>query len=192
MTRAIHPQTSPVDARAVRWVTDTSGLPVGVAWRAPGTLGPLMEYGVLTKVYVERGGVWTWLSPEKSWTEVGPRIREAVADAVDLAGWQIEENSAEVLEVVARDVLEGELGSYIASHGGAITVVTTTADALTLDFGGACEDCPAAGSTMHDRIESAVKERYPGLKSIGRIPMDPKAKGFLGLPSLRARVRTRC
>ena len=191
MKRVIHPQTTPVDPRAVRWVTDTD-LPVGIVWRAPGTLGPLMEYGVLTKVYVERGGVWTWLAPGMSWTEHGPRIRDAVASALDLDGWEIEERSPDVLETVARDVLEGELGEYIASHGGAIRVISATGDTLTLDFGGACEDCPAAGSTMHDRIESAVRERYPELKSVSRIPMDPKAKGFLGLPSLSSRVRSRC
>lgn len=188
MKRALHPQSSVAEPTAVRWVTDLD-LPVGIVWRAPGTLGPLMEYGVIAKMYVERGGLWTWLAPGQSMLEIGPRLRDAVANAVDLDGWQIEENAADVLELIARDILEGEMADYVASHGGAIRVVSTTPDTLTLDFGGACEDCPAAGATLHDRIEQAVRSRYPALKSVGRIPVDPKAKGFLGLPSLRGRSR---
>ncbi|GAA4895925.1 hypothetical protein GCM10025789_11940 [Tessaracoccus lubricantis] len=167
MKRAIHPQPAPGEPLAVRWVTDVD-LPVGLVLRAPGTLGPLMEYGVLTKVAVERAGVWTWLSEGHTWTDHGPRIRDAVAAAVDLEGWQVTEGSAELLSLVAREILEGELARYVASHGGRITVAEATATTLTLDFGGACEGCPAAGATLHDRIETAVRARYPLLEGVER------------------------
>lgn len=179
--RAIHPQGIPGEPNAVRWVTDVD-LPVGLVTKAPGTVGPLLEYGVLSKIFVERGGVWTWLAPEQSLSEHGPRIRDAVAAAVDLDGWEISEGSAELLGHIAREVLEGELASYVASHGGHITVTGSTASTLTLDFGGACEDCPAAGSTLHDRIETTVKARYPMLERVERVGGEHQGGGWLGLP----------
>lgn len=182
MTRAIHPQSIPGEPRAVRWVTEVD-LPVGRVVKAPATLGPLMEYGVLTQVMVERAGVWTWLADGHTWTDHGPRIRDAVAAAVDLEGWEIE-TSEELLGMVAREVLEGELASYVASHGGHITVDSATPTTLTLDFGGACEDCPAAGTTLHDRIEKSVRERYPLLQKVERVGGEHQGgmSGWLGLP----------
>lgn len=183
MKRAIHPQSIPGEPRAVRWVTDVD-LPVGEVTAAPGTLGPLMEYGVLTRVMVERGGVWTWLSEDRTWTEHGPRIRDAVAAAVDLDGWEITAGSEELLGLLAREVLEGELENYVSSHGGHITVSSATATSLTLDFGGACEDCPAAGATLHERIEKVVRGRYPLLEKVERAGGGHGGgrSGWLGLP----------
>ena len=101
--------------------------------------------------------------------------------ATDVAD-HFEEGSAELLGLIAREVLDGELKSYVDSHGGHITVADTTEDTLTLNFEGACEDCPAAASTLHDRIEAAVKRRYPGLKRIQRSGGPQRGRGFLGLP----------
>lgn len=181
MRRSIHPQAIPGEPQAIRWVTDVD-LPVGRVLKAGGTVGPMLEYGVLTKVFVERGGVWTWLDPARTWTEHGPRIRDAVKDAVDQPGWEIEEGSGELLGLIAREVLEGELKSYVASHGGHITVAAVTTDTLQLEFGGACEDCPAAASTLHDRIETVVRGRYPGLARIERSGGEHHGSGWLGLP----------
>ncbi len=182
MTRTLHPQSVPGQPSAVRWVVDVD-LPVGRVVAAPGTLGPLLEYGVLTKVFVERGGVWTWLSEDRSWTEHGPRIRDALAVAVDLPGWEIDEGSDELLELIAREILDGELAGYVSSHGGIITVTGAKHGRLTLDFGGACEDCPAAGTTLHERVEKSVRERYPQLAGVERLgSAHHRAGGWLGLP----------
>ena len=163
-------------------MTDVA-LPAGRVIAAPGTLGPLLEYGVLTRAFVEPGGVWTWLAPGLSWTDHGPRIRDAVSVAVDLDGWRIDEGADDLLALIARDVVDGELASYISSHGGVITVDSAEDGVLTLDFGGACEDCPAAGSTLHDRIEATVKQRYPGLTRVERLEGGhPSTSGWLGLP----------
>lgn len=182
MKRTLHPQAIPGEPRAIRWVTDVD-LPVGRVVKAPGTIGPLLEYGVLTRIYVERGGVWTWLDESQTWTEHGPRIRDALGVSLELDGWQVDEGSAELLGLIAREVLDGELRSYVESHGGHITVADTTATSLLLDFGGACEDCPAAGATLHDRIEKSVKARYPGLLKVDRLSQGHgSTSGWLGLP----------
>lgn len=178
--RTLHPEAVPGDPQAVRWVTDID-LPVGRVRRAPGTVGPLLEYGVVTQMLVERGGVWMWLAEGHAWIDQGPRIRTALGAALDLDGWEIEEGSAELLGLVARHVLEGELKDYVASHGGRITVADVTADAVVLDFGGACEDCPAAGTTLHERIEAAVTRRYPVAMVTTSAPIHEQKRGFLGL-----------
>lgn len=182
MTRTLHPQTVPGQPQAVRWVVDVD-LPVGRVVHAPGTVGPMLEYGVLTKVFVERGGVWTWLADGRTWTEHGPRIRDALAVAVDLPGWDIEEGSDELLGLIAQEILDGELEGYISSHGGIISVAGVEDGRLSLDFGGACEDCPAAGTTLHERIEAVVRERYPLLAGVERVGGAHHGhRGWLGLP----------
>ncbi len=166
--RPIHPEAVTDEPQAIRWVVDTDDLPVGEVVHAAGTLGPMMEYGVIIRMFVERGSVWTWLASERSWVDHGPRIRDAVVAAIDADGWDISDGSAELLRLIADDVVRGQLSSYISSHGGAISVVSATTDSVVLDFGGACTDCPAAGSTLHDRLEVTIKSRYPGLRVVSR------------------------
>ena len=168
MRRPIHPEAVTDEPQAIRWVVDTSDLPVGEVHHAAGTLGPMMEYGVITRMFVEQGSVWMWLAPEHSWTDHGPRIRDAVVGAIGAHGWDITDGSADLLHLIADDVVRGQLFTYISSHGGQISVVSTTDDAVVLDFGGACTDCPAAGSTLHDRVEVTIRERYPRLKEVSR------------------------
>lgn len=180
MKRPIHPEAVTDEPRAIRWVVDTAELPVGEVTHAAGTLGPMMEYGVITRMFVERGSVWTWLADGRSWADHGPRVRDAIVAAVDADGWDITDGSADLLHLIADDVVRGQLSSYISSHGGQISVLSTTDDAVVLDFGGACTDCPAAGSTLHDRVEVTIRDRYPRLREVSRVaPM--------GSPSLRPR-----
>lgn len=189
MNTKLHPQSVEGEPLALRWVTDTGRLPIGRVLSAPGGLGPLFSYGVLTKGFIERQGVWTWLDPDRSWAELGPRIRDSIAAALDLDGWEIEEGTPELLALIARDILDGELKNYISSHGGVITVEGATATTLMLDFGGACAHCPASGATLHERIEAAVKARYPLLQRVERVDAkgEPEPRGWLGLPIRRRR-----
>ncbi len=175
MKKTIHPEAVTGDAQAIRWVVDTGELPVGEVIHAAGTLGPMMQYGVITRMFVERGSVWTWLAPAYTWTEHGPRIRDAVVSAVDVDGWEITEGSADLLRHIADDLVGGQLFTYISSHGGQISVVDATIDAVVLNFGGACADCPAAGRTLHDRVEGALKLRYPQLREVSKLAAAPSA-----------------
>lgn len=82
---------SPVDGnpRAVLFITDVSHLEAGDVVEAPGTVGPLLQYGVLSRLRVEARGVVAELAEPHSWTDHGPRIRDAIRLAVDLDGWQV-------------------------------------------------------------------------------------------------------
>lgn len=87
--REITPMQIPGDERAVLWLTPVGHLPKGLVKAAPGSLGPLLEYGVLTEIEVDGSGIMTRLAEPHTWPEHGPRIREAVRKAVDEPGWQI-------------------------------------------------------------------------------------------------------
>lgn len=185
MRRPIHPEAVTDEPQAIRWVVDTAELPVGEVLRAAGTLGPMMEYGVITRMFVERGSVWTWLAPEHTWTDHGPRIRDAVVAAIDAEGWDITDGSAELLRLIAADVVSGQLFSYINSHGGQISVVSASIDGVVLDFGGACTDCPAQGRTLHDRVEVTLSARYPRLREVTKVPTGQATTSRSQSPLLR-------
>lgn len=163
----IHPEPVQGEPRALHWLA-TTGLPAGEVVKAPGTLGPLIEYGILTRVLAEPEGLWTWLAEGYSWVEHGPRIRDAVAAALQLDGWGVQEGSDQLLRLITAHVLEFELGPYIASHGGMITLNSVAEGRVVLDFGGTCGDCPAAGFTLHLRIEKALRRRYPALVDVSK------------------------
>ncbi len=183
--RPIHPEAVTDEPQAIRWVVDTAGLGSGEVLHAAGTLGPMMQYGVIPRMLVERGSVWTWLAEGHSWADRGPRVRDAVLAGIDADGWEITDGSADLLHFIADDVVRGQLSSYISSHGGRIRVVSTTVDSVMLDFGGACTDCPAAGSTLHDRVEVAIRERYPRLREISRLAPTGSAVAPSRFPLLR-------
>lgn len=87
--REISPTPHPEDERLITWATDVSHLDKGDVINAPGTIGPLMEYGVLTSVTVVEEGIATRLAEPHKWIDHGPRIRDALVDAVGLEGWEI-------------------------------------------------------------------------------------------------------
>lgn len=179
----IHPETVPGEPQAVRWVVPTGGVSVGEVRRAPGTFGSMLEYGVISRALVEADGVWTWLEPDQSWAKVGPRVRDAIVSSLPEKGWEVEKGSVDLLRFVAGDVVDQQLAGYIASHGGTIQVVDVDEETVQLDFGGACEDCPASGQTLHQRIETAIRARYPGLKSVSRVGEKPKSGiAWLSIP----------
>ena len=182
----IHPEAVPGDPQAVRWVVPTGGVPVGEVRGAPGSFGSMLEYGVISRAMVEADGVWTWLASDQAWSRVGSKVRDAiVASLAEEEGWDVEPGSADLLGYISRDVVEHQLAAYIASHGGQIQVVDNDAETVEVDFGGACQDCPAAGQTLHQRIETAIRARYPQLKTVKRVGDTGKKKRgitWLSLP----------
>jgi len=182
----IHPEAVPGESQAVRWVVPTGGVAVGDVRGAPGSLGSMLEYGVLSRAMVEADGVWTWLASDQAWSSVGSKVRDAiVASLAEEDGWDVEPGSADLLGYISRDVVEHQLAAYIASHGGQIQVVDNDAETVEVDFGGACQDCPAAGQTLHQRIETAIRARYPQLKTVKRVGDTGKKKRgitWLNLP----------
>lgn len=87
--REVTPRPVEGDERTVAFVTDVAHLTPGEVTVAPGTVGPLLEYGVLSVVRITADAVEATLAEPHTWIDHGPRIRDAVRLAVDLEGWEI-------------------------------------------------------------------------------------------------------
>lgn len=156
---ALHAEPVTGDPTAMRWVLP-DGLPAsGRLLDAPGVLGELLVGGLLVRAVAEPTALWTWLA-EASWPEHGVIVRDAIIAAASRPGsWRLEPAADEVLQLVAEDVVNRELGGFIASHGGRISVARAGAGVVEVEMAGSCAHCPAAGLTLQGRIGAAVTAR---------------------------------
>ena len=59
------------------------------------------------------------------------------------------------------------ISSYIEYyHGGAVDMVSYSADILKVRMTGACEGCNLAPVTLHGWVEGTVKQFFPDLKEV--------------------------
>lgn len=164
----IHAERVTGDPQAVRWVVPAGRLPIGIVGQAPGPLGELFVDGTLTAGLVEHTAVWLWLRDGLSWATVGPVVSTALRTAMgDPAGWTVEPAPGEVLHRVTADLLDGQVGDFIRSHGGTV-IAQRRGDVVAVQLGGACEHCPAAGGTLRERLMGALRRRCPDLVEVDR------------------------
>lgn len=157
---AMHPEPVPHDPAALRWVVGGAQLSSGLLTDAPGRLGEMLHAQVISKAIVEPGAVWLWVADGSSWHDIGAETREALTEALSHPElWTIVADDDQVLRLVATDVISGQLADWIASHGGRITLVDAGHDTIKVSLEGNCKGCPAAGLTMHGRIQTAVSKR---------------------------------
>ena len=168
--RPIHPQAVPNDPLAVRWVvrTGTRGV-VGEVVVAPDPFGALMRDRVISLALLETEGIWVWLAPENTWADCGHKVREAILESLDLDGWRINGDSADLLRLVANDVISGDLADEIHAADTTVEVVENDAHWLLLDLGQLDSRDPAASTELQQRIETAVCSRYPLLQDTARL-----------------------
>ena len=179
----VHPEPVAGSASELRWTVPAGILPVGAVRSAPGRLGEMLADGLLADPLAERAALWLRLV-SGTWREHGTAVREALQDALlDPGGWVVDDPDDAGLERVTAEVLAGTVGDYVRSHGGRITVATVHDATVDLDLDGTCEHCPAAGLTLHARVESAVRDRWPALVAVrdvhgraeGHDPQDARA-----------------
>ena len=160
---ALHAERVPGEPHAVRWVAATDGVPAGRVVSAPGDLGARFADGTLAAGLVEHTAVWLWLRDGLSWRDEGPAIQAALRAALaEPFGWAIQPAAGEILERVTADLLDGSVGDFVRSHGGSVAA-ERDGDVVTIRLGGACEHCPAAGHTLHQRLIGELRRRCPDL-----------------------------
>ena len=163
----VHPEPMADPARGMLWVLPDVRHPEGRLLRASGELGRLLDTGVLHDACCEPHALRLALRHPLSWREHGAHVREAIREAVaDVADWQTDGDRAGVLRMIVEDVLAGPVGRYVASHGGSIEVADVTEDTVSVVFRGACGHCPASDQTLSDRVEAAIRKRYPDLRHV--------------------------
>lgn len=154
--------TATADPQQLRWVIAADRLPpAGTVRRAPGRLGALRDAGVIDEMVIRTGDVLITLSAGNSWREIGDDVREALTDALlDPAGWQVDasDNTGQ-LAAIAAELIAGPIGALAESHGGSIELVSVVGHTVTVRMSGACDGCPAASSTLHDRLQRELRRR---------------------------------
>jgi Fe-S cluster biogenesis protein NfuA len=155
--------TATADPRQLRWVVPPENLPpIGTVRRAPGRLGALLDRGVIDELVVRGTDVLITLGAAHSWRQLGDKVRAALGDALaDPAGWQIDpsDDTTAQLTDIATELLAGQIGALAQSHGGSIELVSVSGDHVAVRMAGACNGCPAAASTLHDRLQRELRRR---------------------------------
>ncbi|MGW5371757.1 NifU family protein [Streptomyces sp. NPDC004009] len=162
----MHPEAT-ADPQTVRWVIPGGTLPaVGEVAEAPDELGRMLHSGDVASIKVETQAVVVRLADGRSWSGTGARVRDALSAALQHPRrWRPADVVTEddMLRAALQDVLDGSVGDYIRSHGGEVTIVSAHDRRAEVRMAGTCSHCPAAGSTLHSRLESELRARFPDL-----------------------------
>ena len=154
--------TATTDPQQLRWVIAADRIPpAGSVRRAPGRLGVLLDDGVISEMVVRTADVLITLSAGHRWRELGDDVREALDVALlDPTGWRIDASSnADQLAAIAAELLAGPIGALAQSHGGSIELVSVEGHNVNVRMSGACHGCPAAASTLHDKLLHELHRR---------------------------------
>jgi Fe-S cluster biogenesis protein NfuA len=168
-TVATHPEAT-ADPQVIRWVVPTGTIGVlGAVSRAPGELGALLRDGTLASIDVHTTGIDIALPVGHEWREYGQPVRTALLHALSSpAEWaaQTPVTADDELRAAVLQVLGGAAGDYIRSHGGTAEVISVQGGCVEIRLSGTCSHCPAAGVTLHERLEVAIRELAPGLREL--------------------------
>ncbi|MDO5495658.1 MAG: NifU family protein, partial [bacterium] len=157
-TVPIHPEL--LDDDSVLWVLPAALVPGrGAVTRAPHPFADWIAAGQV-RMRWEAGGVVVRLGEGEHWIEWAEPVRLGLLEALG-GEWETAEEAD--LGAVLDEVLAGEVGEFIASHGGRVRVVEVRGSDATLELSGTCGDCPLRGITLQNRIGAAVRERFPDL-----------------------------
>lgn len=150
--------TATANPQQLRWVVPPANLPtIGTVRHAPNRLGALLDGGVIDEMVVRGTDVLITLNAGHSWPDLGDDIRDALGEALlDPAGWQVDPSE---LAEIATELLAGPIGTLAESHGGSIELVSVTDNHVTVRMSGACDGCPASGSTLYERFQHELRRR---------------------------------
>ena len=190
----VHPETVAEDTRALRWRTPVGLLGfVGPVGTLPPALQALCDDGTVASISVEPAAVLIRLSGE-DWAAQGARVRTALQTALAAPGdWRPAAGGGsadDVLRMAVGEVIAGEVGSYVRSHGGEVTLLGVQDGEVEVSLSGACRHCPASDITLTDRFEVALRELYPQVRTV-TARTDPGPAGdrrLLSLTPLRRRA----
>ncbi len=190
----LHPESVDGSDRELRWVIPAGTLPfVGEPARIPAVLQALLDDGTIESVTVEPVAIRTRLGADRSWRVEGARARNALLSAVTVPQhWAANPTAGgadSVLRMAVHEVIDGEVGLYIRSHGGAIELVDVHDGVVEVRLDGACAHCPSSEVTLTSRFERAVRARCPAVVSISAQTSKPAHPGrtWLGLTLGRRR-----
>lgn len=182
----VHPEAVPGDDSELRWVIPAGILNfVGNATTVPPDLRELIADGTVESMIVESTAVRTRLVAGHTWRRDGARVRAALqAGLATPHQWSTTDAGSpdDVLRMAVQNVIGGEVGDYVRSHGGLIELLDVTDGHVQVRLTGACAHCPSANITLDERFETAVRARYPDLRSVTARPAPGLRGGRFRLP----------
>ena len=167
----MHPERVAEDESAVRWLMPAGTLDfVGEASAVPGQVQELLDDGTLAGLTVEPTAIRTRIGGGRSWASDGARVRAALQQSLGATDQWVamhpDITGDDVLRMAAEQVIAGQVGDYIRSHGGAVEILDVSDGHVEVQLMGSCQHCPAAELTMTTRFETALRALFPDLRSV--------------------------
>ncbi len=166
----VHPEPVADDPASLRWVAPVAHLGfVGTPSRMPAALAALLADGTLTELSLTASAVVTRLAAGRTWRAEGGRVRDAVQEGLaDAGGWAAPAGASpdDALRMAVLEVIAGDVGDYVRSHGGRIELVTAHGSRVEVRMTGACSHCPAADVTLSGRFETALRALHPDVREV--------------------------
>lgn len=164
----VHPEPVSDDDRSLRWAIPAGTLGfVGVPSELPVLLQRLLDEGALESLTVEPAAVRTRLKAGCTWRDHGAPVRTALTTALGSPEqWRPAPSSApadDLLRLAVQQVIDGEVGDYIRSHGGRVELLSARGHEVEVQLSGACSHCPASDVTLTNRLETGIRAVYPRL-----------------------------
>lgn len=142
---------------------------MGEPSRVPQPVAALLADGTLERFWPTPTAVVTRLGVGRSWRVEGTRVREALQAALATpSGWGAPADASpdDALRMAVQDVIAGDVGAYVRSHGGEIELVAARDERVEVRLTGTCTHCPAADLTLSGRFETALRAVHPQLREV--------------------------
>ena len=204
----LHPEPVDGEPTRLRWVAPAERVAalgfVGEPVRVPDGLAALLVDGTLAGLTVTPTAVVATVGDGRSWRTDGARVRSALQSALaDPAGWVAPAGSDpdDALRMAVDEVIAGEVGDYVRSHGGELRLLSAHDDRVEVSMTGTCGHCPAADDTLNSprrdgpagALPGSARGRRPGRRGRAGARRPPTAAAAVAAPPLTsAPSRHRC
>jgi Fe-S cluster biogenesis protein NfuA len=132
----------------------------------------LFDIEGVSDVLINHDTVRLTVSGEADWEtripQVGMAIRDALATGTPLISEAVSESMLPPEEIRRRvqQVLDTIINPAVASHGGVVTLLDVTNNAVYLEFGGGCQGCGMVSVTLKYGVERTIREEVPEVGEI--------------------------
>jgi Fe-S cluster biogenesis protein NfuA len=132
----------------------------------------LFDVDGVSEVLVNHDVVRVTLSGDASWETnlplVGMAIRDALASGAPLISEAVAASMLPPEEMRRRvqQVLDTVINPAVASHGGMVTLLDVSNNAVFLEFGGGCQGCGMVSVTLKYGVERTIRDEVPEVGEI--------------------------
>ena len=132
----------------------------------------LFEIEGVSEVLINHDVARVSLSGDTDWEVkiplIGMAIRDALATGKPLISEAVAESMLPPEEVRRRvqQVLDTIINPAVASHGGVVTLLDVSNNAVFLEFGGGCQGCGMVSVTLKYGVERTIRDEVPEVGEI--------------------------